>query len=68
MEEDAAKYDSYNRATSPKIFVGEWAAREGAPTTNLNATLGDAAWMTGMKRNSDLVERSCYAPLFVNVN
>ena len=42
--------------------------REGAPTTNLNAALGDAAWMTGMERNSDLVIRSCYAPLFVNVN
>jgi alpha-N-arabinofuranosidase len=42
--------------------------REGAPTTNLNAALGDAAWMTGMERNSDLVIRSCYAPLFANVN
>jgi len=38
------------------------------PTTNLNAALGDAAWMTGMERNSDLVIRSCYAPLFANVN
>jgi alpha-N-arabinofuranosidase len=38
------------------------------PTTNLNAALGDAAWMTGMERNSDLVIRSCYAPLFVNIN
>lgn len=68
MEEDAVKYDTYDRASSPKIFVGEWATREGAPTTNLNAALGDAAWMTGMERNSDLVQRSCYAPLFVNVN
>jgi alpha-L-arabinofuranosidase len=68
MEEDADHYDGYDRATSPKIFVGEWATREGAPTTNMNAALGDAAWMTGMERNSDIVERSCYAPLFVNVN
>jgi alpha-N-arabinofuranosidase len=68
MEEDANKYDSYDRKISPKIFVGEWATREGAPTTNLNAALGDAAWMTGMERNSDIVLRSCYAPLFVNVN
>ena len=30
--------------------------------------LGDAAWMTGMERNSDLIIMSCYAPLFVNVN
>jgi alpha-N-arabinofuranosidase len=67
MEEDAAHYDNYDRK-GYKVFVGEWATREGAPTTNLNAALGDAAWMTGMERNSDLVIRSCYAPLFVNVN
>ncbi len=30
--------------------------------------LGDAAWMTGMERNSDLILISCYAPLFVNVS
>ena len=38
----------------PKIFVGEWATREGAPTPNMGAALGDAAWMTGLERNSDL--------------
>lgn len=67
MEEDAAHYDNYDRKGF-KVFVGEWATREGAPTTNLNAALGDAAWMTGMERNSDIVIMSCYAPLFVNVN
>jgi alpha-N-arabinofuranosidase len=34
----------------------------------MNAALGDAAWMTGMERNSDLVVMASYAPLFVNVN
>ncbi len=60
----------YNRAdrTGPKIFVGEWATREGLPTPNLGAALGDAAWMTGLERNSDLVIMSSYAPLLVNVN
>jgi alpha-N-arabinofuranosidase len=67
MWENAPQYDAYDR-NGPKIFVGEWATREGAPTTNLNAALGDAAWMTGMERNSDLIIMSCYAPLFVNVN
>jgi len=67
MEEDASHYDNYDR-NGFKVFVGEWATREGAPTTNMNAALGDAAWMTGMERNSDVVIRSCYAPLFVNVN
>ena len=55
-------------ARGRKYFVGEWATREGKPTTNMNAALGDAAWMTGMERNSDIVIMSCYAPLFVNVN
>jgi alpha-N-arabinofuranosidase len=67
MEADADHYDHYSRS-GPKIFVGEWATREGEPTTNLNAALGDAAWLTGMERNSDVVAISCYAPLFVNVN
>ncbi|HUZ61783.1 MAG TPA: alpha-L-arabinofuranosidase C-terminal domain-containing protein [Hanamia sp.] len=67
MWENASQFDTYDR-NGPKIFVGEWATREGAPTTNLNAALGDAAWMTGMERNSDLVIMSCYAPLFVNVS
>jgi len=67
MEVNAGQYDRYDRS-GPRVFVGEWATREGFPTTNFNAALGDAAWMTGMERNSDLVIMSCYAPLFVNVN
>lgn len=67
FQADTHHYDAYNR-NGPKIFVGEWATREGVPTPNLGAALGDAAWMTGMERNSDLIVMSCYAPLFVNVN
>jgi alpha-L-arabinofuranosidase len=67
MESDAGHYDHYPR-NGPKIFVGEWATREGSPTPNLDAALGDAAWMTGLERNSDLVVMASYAPLFVNVN
>jgi len=64
---DAHHYDKTDRG-GPKIFVGEWATREGEPTPNLQAALGDAAWMTGMERNSDIVIMASYAPLFVNVN
>ena len=64
---DVHHYDAADRS-GPKIFVGEWATREGSPTTNLGAALGDAAWMTGMERNSDLIVMASYAPLFVNVN
>ncbi|HJT76177.1 MAG TPA: alpha-L-arabinofuranosidase C-terminal domain-containing protein [Gemmataceae bacterium] len=67
MERDTHHYDRYDRK-GPKIFVGEWATREGDPTPNLNAALGDAAWMIGMERNADIVVMQCYAPLFVNVS
>src|SRR6185312_5592518 len=65
--DDVHHYDKTDRS-GPKVMVGEWATREGSPTTNLGAALGDAAWMTGMERNSDIVVLASYAPLFVNVN
>ena len=65
--DDVTHYDKTDR-NGPKIFVGEWATREGSPTTNFGAALGDAAWMTGMERNSDLIVMASYAPLLVNVN
>jgi alpha-N-arabinofuranosidase len=65
--EDTHHYDKYDRS-GPKIFVGEWATREGTPTPDMGATLADAAWMTGMERNSDIVIMAAYAPLLVNVN
>src|SRR5207302_2523380 len=67
MFEEARNYDKTDR-NGPKIFVGEWATREGSPTPNFGAALGDAAFLTGLERNSDLVVMSAYAPLFVNVN
>ncbi len=64
---DNGHYDKVDR-NGPKIFVGEWATREGAPTPNMGAALGDAAWMTGLERNSDLIVMASYAPLLTNVN
>ncbi len=64
---DVHHYDQTDRS-GPKIFVGEWATREGSPTPDFGAALGDAAWMTGMERNSDIVVMASYAPLLVNVN
>jgi alpha-L-arabinofuranosidase len=68
MELHALDYDNYSRTNQTKIFCGEWATRVGSPTPNMAGALGDAAWMTGMERNSDIVLISCYAPLFVNVS
>ena len=67
MASHAHDYDARPR-TGPKVFVGEYATRVGVPTPNMSAALGDAAWIVGMERNSDLVVMSSYAPLFVNVN
>lgn len=61
------RYDQTDRH-GPKIFVGEWATQEGSPTPDFGAALGDAAWMTGLERNSDIVIMASYAPLLVNVN
>jgi alpha-N-arabinofuranosidase len=66
MQGLAHRYDKTDR-NGPKIFVGEWATTEGKPTPTMNAALGDAAFLTGLERNSDVVVMSCYAPLFVNV-
>lgn len=67
MEAHALDFDKRPRR-GPKIFVGEWATRAGSPTPNMAGALGDAAWMIGMERNSDLVVMTSYAPLFVNVS
>lgn len=64
----ATKYDSYSR-TGPHVFVGEYAVTSGYGTYgNLSAALGEASFMTGMERNSDIVLMASYAPLFGNVN
>jgi alpha-L-arabinofuranosidase len=65
FEDHAAMYDTYDR-NGPKIYVGEYATKPDAGNGNLNAALGEAAFMTGMERNSDLVIMSSYAPLFAN--
>jgi len=61
------KYDSYDRK-GPKIFIGEYAVTSGTGLGNLHGAIGEAAWMTGMERNSDIVVMGSYAPLFCNFN
>lgn len=63
----AGKYDSYDRK-GPRIYVGEYAVTSGAGLGNLRGAIGEAAFMTGMERNSDVVVMASYAPLLVNVN
>lgn len=69
----ATRYDSYDRK-GPRVFAGEYAAhveREGHQPMVKNcfeAALAEAAFMTGLERNADLVRMTAYAPLFCNAN
>ncbi|MFO1514345.1 MAG: alpha-L-arabinofuranosidase C-terminal domain-containing protein [Verrucomicrobiota bacterium] len=65
--QQAHRYDTYDRK-GPKIFVGEYAVTRNGGKGNLRAAIGEAAFMTGLERNSDVVVMAAYAPLFVNVN
>jgi alpha-L-arabinofuranosidase len=64
---NAGKYDSYDRA-GRKVYVGEYAVTQGCGQGNLRAAVGEAAFMTGLERNSDVVLLASYAPLFANVH
>jgi alpha-L-arabinofuranosidase len=61
------KYDTYDRK-GPKIFIGEYAVTSGTGNGNLRGAIGEAAWMIGMERNSDIVVMGSYAPLLCNAN
>ena len=67
FESNSNMFDNTARG-SYKIFVGEYAANEGNPTNDMNSALGDASWLLGLERNSDLVTMSSYAPIWANVN
>lgn len=56
------RYDSYDRDSQAKVFLGEYAAQ----SNTLEAALAEAAYMTGLEKNGDVVEMACYAPLFGN--
>jgi alpha-L-arabinofuranosidase len=61
--DNAARYDTQDRY-GPKVFAGEFAAHDRNRRNTLRAALAEAAFMTGLVRNSDAVAMSSYAPLF----
>lgn len=61
------RYDANSRS-GPKVYVGEYAVTKNCGLGNLNAAVGEAVFMAGMEKNSDVVAMNSYAPLFVNVN
>ncbi len=61
-----ARYDSYDR-NGPKVFAGEYACHgKGKKWNHFNASLLEAALMTGYERNADVVRLATYAPLFAH--
>jgi len=69
---NANRYDTYER-TGPKIFAGEYAAHskentEAESRNNWESALAEAAFMTGLERNADIVQMCSYAPLFAHVD
>lgn len=64
--DNACRYDSYSRK-GPKVFAGEYAAHAANRANNFEAALSEAAFMTGLERNADVVRMATYAPLFAHV-
>jgi alpha-L-arabinofuranosidase len=72
FRDNVGRYDDYPR-TGPKVFAGEYAAQSAgvARPENRNdweCALSEAAFMTGLERNADVVRMSSYAPLFAHVD
>ena len=68
---NASRYDNYDRK-GPKIFAGEYAAHSKEDTISESrnswiSALSEAAFMTGLERNADIVRMASYAPLFAHV-
>jgi alpha-L-arabinofuranosidase len=62
-----ARYDRYDRK-GPKVFAGEYACHgKGKKWNHFHASLLEAAFMTGLERNADIVHMATYAPLFAHV-
>ncbi len=63
-----ARYDNYDRK-GPKVFAGEYACHgKGKKWNHFHAALLEAAFMTGLERNADIVHMATYAPLFAHVD
>ncbi len=69
---NTARYDHYDRS-GPKVFAGEFAAQTSGVAkpdnrNNWRAAISEAAFMTGLERNGDVVRMASYAPLMAHVD
>ncbi|MEZ4687544.1 MAG: alpha-L-arabinofuranosidase C-terminal domain-containing protein [Bacteroidia bacterium] len=72
FRENTTRYDQYDRK-GPKVFAGEYAAQSGAIASpenqnNWNCAVSEAAYMTGLERNADVVVMTSYAPLMAHAD
>ncbi len=63
----AARYDNYDRK-GPAVFAGEYASHAQSRKNNFESALSEAAFMTGLERNADIVHMATYAPLLAHVD
>lgn len=66
---NASRYDNYDRK-GPAVFAGEYASHDHATgkQNNFLSALTEAAFMTGLERNADIVHMCTYAPLFAHID
>jgi len=69
---NTGRYDHYDRS-GPKVFAGEFAAQTSGVAkadnrNNWRAAISEAAFMTGLERNGDVVQMASYAPLMAHVD
>ena len=64
---NANRYDNYSRK-GPKVFAGEYACHVEGQHNDFYSALCEAAFMTGLERNADVVRMATYAPLFAHVD
>ena len=72
FQNNSSRYDHYDRS-GPKVFAGEYAAQTSGVArpdnrNNWEAAISEAAFMTGLERNADVVRMASYAPLFAHVD
>ncbi len=70
---NATRYDNYDRTSNSKIFAGEYAGQSDKVVSadnhnNWRTALAEAAYMTGLERNADVVAMASYAPLFGHID
>ena len=62
------RYEGYDRK-GPKVFAGEYACHgKGKKWNHFETSLYEAAFMTDLERNADVVDMATYAPLFAHVD